>query len=110
MIKLTRLDGREFVLNCDLIESLEANPNTVLSLRTEKKILVKETINEIIERIVTYKQTIYTTPYFKAGNKTYLNSSEPDIFFTEQDAQRMKDKDIKYLDEDEEEDYEDDEE
>lgn len=103
MIKLTKLDGKEFVLNCDLIESIEANPDTVLTLRTEKKIIVKEPLNEVLNRIVSYKQTVYSTPYFQRGGRTYVNSDESDIFANDKDLKRMKNRDITYLDE-----YEDD--
>lgn len=111
MIKLTKLDGKEFVLNCDLIESIEANPDTVLSLRTDKKIIVKEHLNEVLNRIVSYKQTIYSTPYFQSAGKTYVNSEEPDIFASNKDLKKMKDKDIIYLEEyDDENEYYDEEE
>ncbi|MDI6716443.1 MAG: flagellar FlbD family protein [Actinomycetota bacterium] len=58
MIKLTRLDGSEFVVNANLIEVVEANPDTVVSLITSKKFLVKETPEQITEQVIKhYKKT-----------------------------------------------------
>ncbi len=55
MIKVTRLNGKEFYVNSDLIEFIESTPDTVLSLTTDKKIIVSESIDEVIEKIVKYK-------------------------------------------------------
>lgn len=59
MIRLCKLSGKEFVLNCDLIELIEETPDTVISLTTGKKIIVIESIDDIIDRIVEYKKKIY---------------------------------------------------
>ncbi|MEB3285152.1 MAG: flagellar FlbD family protein [Candidatus Sericytochromatia bacterium] len=59
MIKLTRLTGMSFVLNSDLILSMEATPDTVLTLTTEQKLLVRENLDEVIARVIEYKRKIY---------------------------------------------------
>ncbi len=56
MIKVSRLDGSSLVINVDLIESVESIPETIVCLTTGKKIMVKETIDEIIERVVQFKR------------------------------------------------------
>ena len=56
MIKLTRLNGEEFVVNGDLIEIVDANPDTVITLITEHKFVVKEKIDEVIEKVIEYKR------------------------------------------------------
>jgi flagellar protein FlbD len=56
MIKLTRLDGSKLVVNCDLIETIEATPDTVLTLTTQKRLVVHESVDEIIERSIEYKR------------------------------------------------------
>ena len=56
MIKLTRINGKEFVVNSELIEFIEETPDTVISLTTDKKIIVAESVDEVIERIVKYRQ------------------------------------------------------
>lgn len=58
MIKLSRLNGDHFVLNCDMIEIIEANPDTVVSLTTGHKFVVRESIDDIIEKVVQYNAEI----------------------------------------------------
>ena len=54
MIKVTRLDGSELIVNASMIETIEAHPDTVINLISEKKILVKERPEEIVARAVEY--------------------------------------------------------
>ena len=56
MIKLTRLNGEEFVINGDLIEIVDANPDTVITLINEHKFVVREKIDEVIEKVIEYKR------------------------------------------------------
>ncbi|NLY76961.1 MAG: flagellar FlbD family protein [Tissierellia bacterium] len=58
MIKLKRLNGKEFVVNCELIQYLEETPDTVITLTTGTKIVVAETVDEIIEKVIEYKASI----------------------------------------------------
>lgn len=57
MIKVTRLNGQAIVINADLIEFVEEIPDTIVSLTTGKKIMVKENSEEIIDKITRYKRT-----------------------------------------------------
>lgn len=60
MIKVTRLRAREeLVLNAELIETVESTPDTVVTLTTGHKIIVQETPEEIIRRVVEYKRAIH---------------------------------------------------
>lgn len=59
MIKITRLDGRELTINSDLIESIEATPDTIISLTTSKKLLVREPVNVLVRRITRYKRSVW---------------------------------------------------
>ena len=54
MITLTHLKGEKLVLNADLIESLEATPDTVVTLTTGKKIVVRESVSEVAKRVEVY--------------------------------------------------------
>ena len=54
MITLTHLRGETIVLNADLIESLEATPDTVVTLTTGKRIVVRESVEEVARRVETY--------------------------------------------------------
>ncbi|MHC1746208.1 MAG: flagellar FlbD family protein [Negativicutes bacterium] len=60
MIKLTRLKSHdhEFVLNADLIETVEETPDTVITLTTGKKIIVEESSSEIINRVLEYRRAM----------------------------------------------------
>ncbi|HOQ00975.1 MAG TPA: flagellar FlbD family protein [Acetivibrio clariflavus] len=59
MIELTRLNGIKFVLNCELIESLEETPDTVISTTTGKKIVVAENVEEVVNKVIEYKRKIF---------------------------------------------------
>lgn len=60
MVKLTKLDGRTFVLNSDLIEHMESTPDTVITITTGKKYIVTNTVDEVIDKIVKYRKEIYS--------------------------------------------------
>ena len=60
MIKLTRTSGKEFVLNADLIIEVQETPDTVITLTNGKKLLVKDSADDIINKVVTYRQKIMT--------------------------------------------------
>ncbi|MBN1211353.1 MAG: flagellar FlbD family protein [candidate division Zixibacteria bacterium] len=56
MIKVTRINNTELVINADLIEFVESIPDTIISLTTGKKIMVRETIDDVIERVAKFKR------------------------------------------------------
>lgn len=58
MIKVKKLNGKEFVVNCELIQYLEETPDTVLTLTTGQKIVIAETADEIIDKVIEYKAKI----------------------------------------------------
>jgi flagellar protein FlbD len=58
MVNLTRLNHEAIVVNSDLIEHIETTPDTVLSMTTGQRIMVLETVDEVIERIVQFRQRI----------------------------------------------------
>lgn len=58
MIKLTRLNGSEFWVNQDHIQFLERTPETVLSLADGKKLTVKETPEELIEKVLQFRSLV----------------------------------------------------
>ena len=64
MIKLTRLDNEQFVLNAELIRYIEARPDTFVTLISGERLVVLETMDEVVERAVTYQQTknLFPTP------------------------------------------------
>jgi flagellar protein FlbD len=55
MIELTRLNGNAMVVNSDLIKTAEASPDTMLTLINGEKLIVREEIGEVIERVLMYR-------------------------------------------------------
>lgn len=62
MIKLTRLDGEAFVLNAELIRYVERRPDTFITLTSGDRIVVSETMDDVIERAVLYQQQKHFLP------------------------------------------------
>ena len=60
MIKVTRLNGKEYILNAELIETVEETPDTVITLTTGKKLLVKESQEDIVGKVYEYKNNIFS--------------------------------------------------
>ena len=58
MIKVSRLNWEEYVLNSSLIETVEANPDTVISLTTGHKLVVRESVDEIIDEVIRYSARV----------------------------------------------------
>ena len=58
MLQLTRLNGPVFALNPDLIERAEATPDTIVTLVNGSKYVVRETLDELIAKILSYKSTL----------------------------------------------------
>ena len=59
MIKVTRLNGQEVYVNADLVLFVESSPETILTLENGKKITVKETIPQVIDRVVEFKSRCF---------------------------------------------------
>lgn len=60
MITLTRLSGSVFVLNSDLIERIDATPDSVVTLVDGKKYVVSESLDEIIDAVRLYRSQVIT--------------------------------------------------
>jgi flagellar protein FlbD len=58
MIELTRLNGSTMVLNSDLIKTAESSPDTMLTLITGEKLIVREEMAEIVERVLAYRSRL----------------------------------------------------
>jgi flagellar protein FlbD len=59
MISLRRLNNQAMMVNADLIESLESTPDTVITLTSGNKLLVRDSMEEIQSKIIDYKRRIY---------------------------------------------------
>lgn len=58
MIHVTRLNRKPVILNSDLIEQIESTPDTVISLTTGERIMVLESPDEVIEKVVNFRRSI----------------------------------------------------
>ncbi len=58
MIALTRLNGQRFVMNAEKIRYIEATPDTVVCCDTGEKMMVKETLEEVMRRAIDYARII----------------------------------------------------
>ena len=56
MIELTRLQNQKLFINADLIEFVEETPDTVVTTTSGKKVLVKESAGEVVEKVVEYRR------------------------------------------------------
>ena len=58
MIKLTRLNGEEFVVNAALIRFVESRPDTFISLTTNDRIIVRESVEEVVRRTISWSRAV----------------------------------------------------
>jgi flagellar protein FlbD len=62
MIKLTRLGGEPFILNADLIQYIEARPDTFITLTTGERVVVVESMDDVLRRAIIYQQAKHLIP------------------------------------------------
>jgi flagellar protein FlbD len=78
MISLTRLNKKKFMLNSDLIETIEANPDTVISLRNGKIYIVAESPEEICDMVFEYRRELYRELFgLVPPHKRVIKSGDP---------------------------------
>lgn len=58
MIQLTRLNGQPLTINSDLVKQIENSPDTVITLLNGEKIIVRETVEQIVERTVAFRRRV----------------------------------------------------
>ncbi|RLT57258.1 MAG: flagellar protein FlbD [Chloroflexi bacterium] len=58
MIRVTRLGGQALYLNSDLIEFMEATPDTIIVMTSGKRVIVLEQVADVVKRIVEYRRRI----------------------------------------------------
>ena len=70
MVTLTRLNGSTIVVNAEMIEMLEATPDTVITLTNGKKLLAKESVSEVVARIIDYRRRTFQNLIYFRGEAT----------------------------------------
>jgi uncharacterized protein YlzI (FlbEa/FlbD family) len=77
MIQLTRLNNHPLIINSDLVKLIENAPDTVLTLVTGEKIVVLESSDQVLERIVEFRRRILSglplQPIEMAGVRTHVS-------------------------------------
>jgi flagellar protein FlbD len=66
MIFLTRFNGSEVVVNSDLIVTVDKTPDTVVTLTTGDRIMVRESIEEVVARAAAYRHRVLQGPGVRA--------------------------------------------
>ena len=84
MIILTRLNGEQFAVNCDLVERVDAHPDTVLTLVDATKYIVAETLTEVVERVRDFRAGVLVrsaemTHGLPAGTDTNSPAAVPPV-------------------------------
>jgi flagellar protein FlbD len=62
MIHVTRINHLPLVLNSDLIEHMESTPDTVISLTNGQKLVVLESVEEVVKRVMEFRRSIQAPP------------------------------------------------
>jgi flagellar protein FlbD len=62
MIRLTRINRAPLILNSDLIEHVDATPDTVIALTTGQKLVVMESADEVIQKVIEFRRSIANGP------------------------------------------------
>ncbi len=62
MIYLTKLNDQEIVVNSDLIKFIEATPDTVLTLSIGDKLPVRESVEDVIAKVIEFKRLLQIQP------------------------------------------------
>jgi flagellar protein FlbD len=68
MIRLTRINRAPLVLNSDLIEHVEATPDTVIALTNGQKLVVLESADEVIQKVIEFRRLIANRPELVAAH------------------------------------------
>ena len=71
MISVTRFNDSTLIINADLIQTVEETPDTVITLTTGTKFIVKEKSKEIVDKVVEYKRRIFVKSPVNYREQTY---------------------------------------
>ncbi len=58
MIKLTKLNGEEVIVNAELIRFVERRPDTYITLTTNDRFIVRESVEEVVSRSIAYARIV----------------------------------------------------
>ncbi|MDR1539918.1 MAG: flagellar FlbD family protein [Clostridiales bacterium] len=58
MITITKLNGQRVTVNCDLIETMESTPDTMITMTTGNKLIARESIETLVGEVISYKKEL----------------------------------------------------
>ena len=61
MIKVAKINGKEFVINAELIEMMESTPDTIVTLTTGRKLVLRDKLDDVINRVIAYRKAVTST-------------------------------------------------
>jgi len=62
MIRVTKVNGNSIIVSAELIETVEQNPDTVITLTTRNRVMVKESADEVVDRVITWYRSLRAAP------------------------------------------------
>jgi flagellar protein FlbD len=62
MIRVTRLNHAEIIVNAEMIEFVEATPDTMITLESGKRLMVAEPVDVVVERVIEYRRRCAQVP------------------------------------------------
>ncbi len=71
MIELSRLDGQSFILNAELIRTVESTPDTVITLVDGSRLIVAESPAEVVRRVIAYRRAVWGRHSWRKGDSTH---------------------------------------
>jgi len=66
MIQVTRLDNSKLILNVEMIQSLQSAPDTVITFTNKVRMVVKESVEELSQKIIDYQKSVSHNPQLEA--------------------------------------------
>ena len=85
MIHVTRLDGTDLVVNADLISTIERTPDTMLALVTGARLMVREPVDEVVERVVAYRRRLQLGPTLLPVDADVVSGNRDVVSVTRED-------------------------
>jgi len=76
MIRLTRINHVPLLLNSDLIEHIEITPDTVIAMTSGQKFMVRESADEVIEKVIYFRRTIANRAEKVSGCEEAMSAAE----------------------------------
>jgi uncharacterized protein YlzI (FlbEa/FlbD family) len=76
VIQLTRLNNARLAVNCDLIKYVESAPDTVITLLNGEKLVVRETSEQVIERVRDFRRSVLTANSATAPESGFANATD----------------------------------